>query len=225
MILPCSGCGLSTHGSGSGNRSRRPRALGDERHGLLCSAWLRPARDRRSRPRAVGGTAPTVLALAAPARWLSVTARRAGQDDTPPDSDRAETAAVYVADLLRIFAGAGVGGLLLDGGRSCARCGRSADPPDRSSRKDRASVRSPSASKAAGSAGPSAGRRTRQPDRRLPRTAGRSARPGRIGRGSARCWAPRCCDRHRREGLGLGRQLAAGLRGRRCAGRARARRR
>ncbi len=61
-------------------------------------------------------TAPTVLALPAPARWLTVAARQAGQDSSPPDGDRAETAAVYVADLLRIFAGASVGGLLLDEG-------------------------------------------------------------------------------------------------------------
>ena len=61
-------------------------------------------------------TAPTVLALPAPARWLSVAAGQAGQETAPPDADRAETAAVYVADLLRIFAGARVDGLLLDEG-------------------------------------------------------------------------------------------------------------
>jgi len=65
-------------------------------------------------------TAPTVLALPAPARWLSDAAAQAGQEPAPPDADRAETAAVYVADLLRIFAGAGVDGLLLDEGPTVA---------------------------------------------------------------------------------------------------------
>jgi hypothetical protein len=65
-------------------------------------------------------TAPTVLALPAPARWLSDAAAQAGQEPAPPDPDRAETAAVYVADLLRIFAGAGVDGLLLDEGPTAA---------------------------------------------------------------------------------------------------------
>lgn len=59
---------------------------------------------------------PTLLTLPSPARWLSVAARQAGQDDEPPDRDQAETAAFSVADLLQIFADTGLDGLLLDEG-------------------------------------------------------------------------------------------------------------
>ena len=59
---------------------------------------------------------PTVLMLPSPARWLSVAARQAGQDDAPPDSDQAETAAFSVADLLQVLAGTRLDGLLLDEG-------------------------------------------------------------------------------------------------------------
>lgn len=69
--------------------------------------------------------APTVLTIPAPGRWLSVAVAQAGQDTPspetgPPDADRTEAAAVYVADLLRIFANGGVTGLLLDEGPTAA---------------------------------------------------------------------------------------------------------
>jgi hypothetical protein len=47
-------------------------------------------------------------------------AGHAGQETGPADADRAETAAMYVADLLRAFAAAGVDGLLLDEGSTAA---------------------------------------------------------------------------------------------------------
>jgi hypothetical protein len=57
-----------------------------------------------------------VLALPSPARWLATATEQAGKPAGPPDADQADTAAMYVADLLRIFAGAGVDGLLLNEG-------------------------------------------------------------------------------------------------------------
>jgi hypothetical protein len=65
---------------------------------------------------ATAGTVPLVLTAPAPGRWLAAAARQAGTDPGPPDAGQAETAAMYCADLLRTFAGAGVGGLLLDEG-------------------------------------------------------------------------------------------------------------
>jgi hypothetical protein len=62
------------------------------------------------------GATPVVLLIPSPARWLLITAGQAGQEAVPPDPDRADTAAMYIADLLRIFAGVGVDGLLLDEG-------------------------------------------------------------------------------------------------------------
>jgi hypothetical protein len=59
---------------------------------------------------------PVVLTLPSPARWLATAADQAGKPGGPPDSDQADTAAMYVADLLRIFATARVDGLLLDEG-------------------------------------------------------------------------------------------------------------
>jgi len=55
-----------------------------------------------------------------PGRWLVAAAQQAQRDGSepgPPDAGQAETAAIYSADFLRIFAGTGVDGLLLDEGR------------------------------------------------------------------------------------------------------------
>jgi hypothetical protein len=65
---------------------------------------------------ATTGGVPLVLALPTPARWLSAAAEQAGSDPGPVDSGRAETAAMYVADMLRTFGSLGVDGLLLDEG-------------------------------------------------------------------------------------------------------------
>jgi len=59
---------------------------------------------------------PVVLSIPSPARWLTISAEQAGQPAEPPDADRADTAAMYLADFLRVFGTAGVGGLLLDEG-------------------------------------------------------------------------------------------------------------
>jgi hypothetical protein len=74
------------------------------------------AREAVSAVAATAGLVPVVLSLPSPAHWLNIAAKQAGQDLTPPDADRAETAAMYVADFLRTFAGSGVDGLLLDEG-------------------------------------------------------------------------------------------------------------
>ncbi|HTU08553.1 MAG TPA: hypothetical protein VMG13_23600 [Trebonia sp.] len=66
---------------------------------------------------ATSGPVPLVLTVPAPGRWLVAAARQAGSDAGPPDADQAETAAMYSADFLRMFAGIGVDGLLLDEGR------------------------------------------------------------------------------------------------------------
>ena len=65
---------------------------------------------------ATAGGVPLVLAVPAPGRWLAAAAEQAGSDPGPADSGRAETAAMYVADMLRTFGGLGVDGLLLDEG-------------------------------------------------------------------------------------------------------------
>jgi hypothetical protein len=71
---------------------------------------------------ATSGSVPLALTVPAPGRWLLAAARQAGSDPGPPDpgppdAGQAETAAMYSADFLRLFAGAGVDGLLLDEGR------------------------------------------------------------------------------------------------------------
>jgi hypothetical protein len=69
---------------------------------------------------ATSGPVPLVLTVPTPGRWLLAAAQqaqRAGSDPGPPDAGQAETAAIYTADFLRIFAGAGVEGLLLDEGQ------------------------------------------------------------------------------------------------------------
>lgn len=62
------------------------------------------------------GATPVVLCIPSPARWLLLTAEQAGQEAVPPDPGHADTAAMYIADFLRIFVGDGVDGLLLDEG-------------------------------------------------------------------------------------------------------------
>jgi hypothetical protein len=66
---------------------------------------------------ATSGPVPLVLTVPAPGRWLMAAAQQAGTDPGRPDAGQAETAALYCADFLRIFAGIGVDGLLLDEGR------------------------------------------------------------------------------------------------------------
>jgi hypothetical protein len=66
---------------------------------------------------AAGGPVPLVLSVPAPGRWLVAAGQQAGSDPGAADAGQAETAAVYTADFLRIFAGTGVDGLLLDEGR------------------------------------------------------------------------------------------------------------
>jgi hypothetical protein len=66
---------------------------------------------------ATSGPVPLVLSVPTPGRWLVAAAQQAGSDPGPPDAGQAETAAIYSADFLRIFAGTGVDGLLLDEGR------------------------------------------------------------------------------------------------------------
>jgi hypothetical protein len=65
---------------------------------------------------ATAGGVPLVLIAPTPGRWLGMAAEQAGSDPGPIDADRTETAAMYVADMLRTFGGLGVDGLLLDGG-------------------------------------------------------------------------------------------------------------
>jgi hypothetical protein len=60
---------------------------------------------------------PVVLAVPSPARWFAIAARQAGAAAEAPEEPRhVEAAAMYVADLLRIFATARVDALLLDEG-------------------------------------------------------------------------------------------------------------
>jgi hypothetical protein len=56
---------------------------------------------------ATAGGVPLVLIAPAPGRWLGAAAQQAGSDPGPIDSGRAETAAMYVADMLRTFGGLG----------------------------------------------------------------------------------------------------------------------
>jgi hypothetical protein len=96
-----------------GSRSRPGYAL----RVLLANEPARAiAQEAVSAVAASAGVVPVVLSLPSPARWLNIAAEQAGQDVAQPDLDRAETAAMYVADFLRTFAGSGVDGLLLDEG-------------------------------------------------------------------------------------------------------------
>ncbi|HTW02962.1 MAG TPA: hypothetical protein VMF87_21840 [Streptosporangiaceae bacterium] len=66
---------------------------------------------------ATNAAVPLILAVPTPGRWLDAAAEQALPDSGPAGADRTETAAMYVADVLRTFAGLGVDGLLLDEGR------------------------------------------------------------------------------------------------------------
>ena len=108
------------------------RAAGDAQLRAAMAARTRPGYALRTlladeRARAVAaeavralaatvGGVPLVLAVPTPADWLSAAAEQAGSDPGPIDSGRAETAAMYVADMLRTFGSLGVDGLLLDEG-------------------------------------------------------------------------------------------------------------
>jgi hypothetical protein len=108
------------------------RAAGDARLRAAMAARTRPGyalrtllADEQARAaaaeavRALAATAggvPLVLAVPAPGRWLGAAAEQAGADPGPLDAERAETAAMYVADMLRTFGALGVDGLLLDEG-------------------------------------------------------------------------------------------------------------
>lgn len=108
------------------------RAAGDARLRAAMAARARPGyalrtllADEQARAaaaeavRALAATAggvPLVLAVPTPGRWLGAAAVQAGSDPGPTDADRAETAAMYVADMLRTFGRLGVNGLLLDEG-------------------------------------------------------------------------------------------------------------
>jgi hypothetical protein len=84
---------------------------------LLANEQARAvAREAVSAVASTAGVVPLVLSMPSPSHWLNIAAEHAGQDSTPPDVDRAETAAMYVADFLRTFAGSGVDGILLDEG-------------------------------------------------------------------------------------------------------------
>jgi hypothetical protein len=112
------------------------RAAGDDRLRAAMAARARPGyalrtllADEQARAaaaeavRAVAATAggvPLILTLPAPGRWLGSAAEQAGSDAGPVDADRAGTAAMYVADMLRTFGGLGVDGLLLDEGPALA---------------------------------------------------------------------------------------------------------
>jgi hypothetical protein len=65
---------------------------------------------------ATAGAVPLILTLPAPGRWLATAAEQARSDAGPVDADRAGTASMYVADMLRTFGGLEVDGLLLDEG-------------------------------------------------------------------------------------------------------------
>jgi hypothetical protein len=70
---------------------------------------------------AADSATPVVVAMPSPARWLALAARQAGTPpDAPPEARHVEAAAMYVADLLRIFADARVDGLVLDEGSTAA---------------------------------------------------------------------------------------------------------
>lgn len=109
------------------------RVAGDETLSAAMAARTRPGfalrtllADERTRTVAEGAmtavgaadsATPVVLSLPSPARWLTVASQQAGVPATElPDSSLVENAAMYVADLLRIFAGARVDGLVLNEG-------------------------------------------------------------------------------------------------------------
>ena len=109
------------------------RVAGDSGLSAAMAARTRPGFALRTllgdeRARAVAETAmtalgaadratPVVLSLPSPARWLTIASRQAGAQPTePPDPGLVENAAMYMADLLRIFASARVDALVLNEG-------------------------------------------------------------------------------------------------------------
>jgi hypothetical protein len=75
------------------------------------------ARDATTAIGAGDATTPMVLSVPSPAGWLAISAEQAGAPaEGPPEPRHVEAAAMYVADLLRVFATARVDGLLLDEG-------------------------------------------------------------------------------------------------------------
>jgi hypothetical protein len=100
-----------------GARSRVGYAL----RTLLADENLRTvAVDAVSAVSGVGSGSPVVLTMPSPSRWLAISAEQAGKPIAPPDPDSADTAAMYLADFLRIFATAPVDGLLIDEGPTSA---------------------------------------------------------------------------------------------------------
>jgi len=83
---------------------------------LLSDETARARAEQALTALAASTVVPVLLTLPAPARWLATAAELAGRAAGPPDSDQADTAAMYVADLLRIFAATGIDALLLDEG-------------------------------------------------------------------------------------------------------------
>jgi hypothetical protein len=109
------------------------RVAGDDALSAAMTARTRPGfalrtllADERTRGIAEGamtalgaahtGT-PVLISIPSPARWLTIASQQAGVAVTePPDPAPVENAAIYMADLLRIFAGARVDGLVLNEG-------------------------------------------------------------------------------------------------------------
>lgn len=60
------------------------------------------------------GQTPLVLAFPAPRRWLAEAAAFAGREGIPIDADMVESAAMYMADLVRVVSALPIGGLLLE---------------------------------------------------------------------------------------------------------------
>jgi hypothetical protein len=83
---------------------------------LLADEQARGAAAEAVRALAATVGVPLVLTVPTPGRWLGAAAERAQSDPGPIDAGRTETAAMYVADMLRTFGGLGVDGLLLDEG-------------------------------------------------------------------------------------------------------------
>jgi hypothetical protein len=84
---------------------------------LLADEHARTAATEAVRALAATSAAvPLILTAPAPGRWLAAAAEQALSDPGPLSANQAETAAMYVADVLRTFGGLGVQGLLLDEG-------------------------------------------------------------------------------------------------------------
>ena len=99
---------------------RWPHAPGPAMPCGRCSPTSRHALTRPRRSGLLAATSGAVpLVLTGPGTWPVAGGGRAagtGSDPGQPDAAQAETAAMYSADFLRMFAGAGVDGLLLDDG-------------------------------------------------------------------------------------------------------------